>query len=421
MDPTNSNTDISSPPPQPDYFHAVEVDVIHCKAGGVLRIPAIENIMVRYVTPGATQYSRTISSLQEAVAYTNRVRHRVNPAGHDDVIQVRANIVRYRKRIYNAMILLPHGVNEWQEKQWDDFVKAVKNDKFDMKDIEAKSWQLAEEIINLHEQGTTLSAKYDKSLNLMADRNLKCSWRMQKIIDYLLYDKSACLEVMDSNVTMLRFIGAPEAVMSEKQRNRDSYQRLKQKAVGVQATAAASAPTTSQIQSPVTAPAALQPHQASERGNPFHSTSVASMSTQIALDQLARFQAPGNRPEHENRNQLQAEVGSVPGSAHTLAPANTQVDVPTAPGDPTMRDILPHGQPGSVGGHGERDRLATLNNASGTSKYPEHSTAGVAGPSAPIDSPEPAAMSSAPRKRKRLEVEESETDAIEQGDEITED
>ena len=143
MDPTNSNTDISSPPPQPDYFHAVEVDVIHCKAGGVLRIPTIENIMVRYVTPGATQYSRTISSLQEAVAYTNRVRHRVNPAGDDDVIQVRANIVRYRKRIYNAMILLPHGVNEWQEKQWDDFVKAVKNDKFDMKEIEAKSWQLA--------------------------------------------------------------------------------------------------------------------------------------------------------------------------------------------------------------------------------------------------------------------------------------
>ena len=420
MDPTNSDTDISSAPPQPDYFHAVEVDVIHCKAGGVLRIPAIENIMVRYVMPGATQYSRTVSSLQEAVAHTNRVRHRVNPAGDDDVIQVRANIVRYRKRIYNAMILLPHGVNEWQEKQWEDFVKAVKNGKFDMKDIEAKSWQLAEEIVNLPEQGTTLSGKYDKSLNLMADRNLKCSWRMQKIIDYLLYDKSACLEVMDSNVTMLRFIGAPEAVMSDKQRNRDSYQRLKQKAVDVRATGAASASTTAQIQSTGTAPAALQPHQASGRGNTLHSTSATSMSTQVALDQLTRFRPPGNRPEHESRNQLQAEVGSVPGNAHTLALANTQVDVPTGPGHPTLRGILPHGQSASAGDHGERDPLVMLNNASGTIKYPEYSTAGVAGPFAPIASPEPAARSSPPRKRKRLEVEESVTDAVEQGEEITE-
>jgi hypothetical protein len=288
MDPTNSNTDISSAPLQPDYFPAVEVDVIHSLAG-VLRIPAIENIMVRYVMPGATQYSRTISSLQEAVAYTNRVRHGVNPAVDDDAILECANIVRYRKRIYNAMILLPHGVNEWQEKQWDDFVQAMANGKFDMKDIEAKSWQLAEEIIKLHEQGTTLSGKYDKSLKLMADRNLKCSWRMQKIIDYLLYNKSACLEVMDSNVTMLRFIGAPEAVMSDKQRNRNSHQRLKQKAVGVHATAAASAPTTPQIRSPGTTPAALQPHQVSGDGVPTHSTSAASMSTQIALDQLARF------------------------------------------------------------------------------------------------------------------------------------
>ena len=212
MDPTNGNTNArNATPPQPDYMPAVEVNTHHCRGGGILSIPILEDIWVREVMPGAAQHSRTISSVQEAVAYTDRIRHTVHPA-NDDVVQVRADFVRYRKRIYNAMILLPHGVDEWQEKQWNDFVRAVESGKFGLKDIEAKSWQLAEEIVKLHERGTTLTGKYDKSQKLMADRYLDCSSRMNKIIGYLQYYKSTCLEVMDSNVLMLRFIAAPTAV-----------------------------------------------------------------------------------------------------------------------------------------------------------------------------------------------------------------
>ena len=417
MDPTNEAVDELDPLPELDYLPAVEHEHIPLQVGGVLRIPIMpifEPMSVRNVIPGATQHLRTISSLQEAVAYTNRVRHGVFPAADDDVVQVRADIVRYQKRIYNAMILLPHGVNEWQEKQWDQFVRAMQSGNFDMKDIEAKSWQLAEEIIKLHEQGTTLSPKYDKSLKLMADRNLKCSWRMSTIIKYLLYYKSACLEVLDSDVTMHRFIGAPKAFLSDKEHNRTQHQRAKQKAVAAKEGAAGSGPATPQLQPPsmvrpVTQPtqdgaagsgpaiAQMQPPsgaqpatqrpQAPGSGQPTSSTMNDFWSTQAALAQLPRY-----RPL--SRNQVQVGAGSVSNIAGTQAPVTTQVDTATI-----------------SRASGERDPIATLPTARGSSVYPEHPASSAVGASASTVSAEPASHPSQPRKRKRTELEEGETGA----------
>jgi hypothetical protein len=157
--PTNLNSGLPAAFP-----HGLEKEVINTGASvaEILAIPP--NITIRYAIPGINQHARTITSLEDALAYAHRVRASANPAVNDDPGIVRLNFSNYRKRIFNAIIILPHDADDTQESQWDAFVVAMHSGRFDLKDIEAKCWIVTEEIIKLHEQDTSLPAKYDKSL-----------------------------------------------------------------------------------------------------------------------------------------------------------------------------------------------------------------------------------------------------------------
>lgn len=183
------------------------------------------------ILTGAEYYQRNISTLADAEKHLDIPKRRVNEAvDNDDPIVVRANLHGYRNRIYNAMIELLDTADAWQQEQWQLFESKLEHNLISIKDLEAKSWVLAENIVNLHEKGgTTLSGKHDAGQRSPIDNTMKCSQRMEKIIDLLCRYKLLCIDMMDSPLMFVRFVTAPQAVWKEKKHKRNIRQDEKLK------------------------------------------------------------------------------------------------------------------------------------------------------------------------------------------------
>jgi hypothetical protein len=83
---------------------------------------------------------------------------------------------------------------------------------------------------------------------------------METIINCFLYSKSVCLDMMESNLAMLRFVAAPNAVMKGKKEDKDGNLGVNQTLAAIQANVA-SAPTPPPVRPPGSAPATIGPQQ----------------------------------------------------------------------------------------------------------------------------------------------------------------
>jgi hypothetical protein len=110
MDPNILNSGL--PPAIP---HGLEKEVINTGASVAEILAVPPNITIRYTIPGINHHARTISSLEDALAYAHRVRASANPAVNGDPGFVRLNFSSYRKRIFNAITILPHDADDTQE------------------------------------------------------------------------------------------------------------------------------------------------------------------------------------------------------------------------------------------------------------------------------------------------------------------
>ena len=154
------------------------------------------------------------------------LRREVKP-DNDNAQMVRGNLERYRKRIFNAMVILPDDASDWQKSLMVRFSGKFGRLKLSLADVEAKSWIVAEEIVKAHERGISVWGKDDLSQRKEADNNIRCSQRMEDVINVLLYNKLVCVDVMDSHQDLLRFISAPNTTRDNKERGRAAYQRHK--------------------------------------------------------------------------------------------------------------------------------------------------------------------------------------------------
>jgi hypothetical protein len=313
--------------------------------------------------------------LDDALAYTHRARASVDLAVNDDPGVVRFNFSNYRKRIFNAIIILPHDDGDTQESQWDAFVVAMQRVRFELKDIEAKSWIITAEVIKLHEQGTSLPAKYDKSMKWATDRGMKCSQHMETIINFLLYTKSVCLDLMESNLAMLRFAAALNAVLKGKKEDKDGNLGVSQTLAAIQAIVA-SAPAPPQSHSSSSVPATIGPQQHAGGGGQ---------------------KIPYPRPPTADSN------ASTPPNTSNRAPTNNFRFVPG------MRTDFNSGR---VGSFTDPFRKLDATETPNSNQTVRSATEGITGAIPPASFN---ATPSRPRKRARVEDEEAEPEPDDQG------
>ena len=378
MDPSNTSSGLPTAS-QSAFPQGLEKEVFNTGASvaEILAIPP--NITIRYTMPGINQHARTITSLEDALAYTHRVKASANPAVNDDPGVVRLKFSHYRKRIFNAIIILPHDADDTQESQWDAFALALNGGRFDLRDIEAKSWIVMEEIIKLHEQGTNLPAKYDKSLKSAADRGMKCSQRMETIINCLLYSKTVCLDVMVSNLAMLRFVAAPNAVMKGKKQDKDGNLGVNQTLAAIQANVG-SAPAPPQFHFPNVAPATIGPQPQTGSGQ------------------------TGPPMPHPRQS---------PASSNAPPPSHTSKRVPTTDNFDFVPGLRPAYRSGRVGSFTNPYRKLDVTETSSSNPTLHPATEGITGGIPPASAN---TTPSRPQKRARVEDEEAETEPNDQGE-----
>lgn len=222
-DPSIAPSSVSNTQTSPDA-RGLEMETM--KDGGASVAAVSTGEILSQKLPGVTKHSPTIKNVDEAIAYIRR-KANADAKIDDHTAITRKSFEWWRKCIYNAMITLPEGTSEWQQLQWKRFNNMISSKKYSFADIEAKSWIVAEEVIKLHERGS--QDDWSKSNE---DKSLTCWTRMDAVARTLLYNKSACQDVMNNEVKMLHLIGAPHGVMESKLREKEgkvNKQREKQR------------------------------------------------------------------------------------------------------------------------------------------------------------------------------------------------
>ena len=194
------------------------------------------NKVTKHTLPNIARHQPSFTSVDQAVAFINTPRRQVAP-DVDDTQSVRTRLGAYRQSIYNAMVILPEDASEWQQGQFKRYSNMVKGKKFSLHDLEAESWVVAEETVRLHEHGACLTEKYDLDFDSALGGPIPCSKRMESVVNIMPYNKLICIEVMESQLHLLRFITAPYTLLKAKEKDRSNHQHQQQKRLRQQSTA----------------------------------------------------------------------------------------------------------------------------------------------------------------------------------------
>jgi hypothetical protein len=176
--------------------------------------------------PGFSEHFPKFIGADEAKALLNTPHRQVAP-DVDDIEDVKANMPMWHECIFTALASFPDDADDFQKKQWDEFMADMKNGKFTLEQLDAVSWLVLQEAIRLYEDGCILIGKDDWCSKYHKDQDRMCSERLEDIIEVLAHKRIA-VEIFNHG-HLLRLVAAPRESLRAKTANAKSNEIRKAK------------------------------------------------------------------------------------------------------------------------------------------------------------------------------------------------